>query len=101
MEAASMVTGQRRSIRNLEELIPEIELDRKLDSFAPSVFWLFERMLEIVCFVPNMQVDNNRLINFDKRRFAYNLIDNITSVSNVQTYELDTSSLPYSFPPKP
>ncbi|KAI9864030.1 MAG: rho GTPase-activating protein [Trichoglossum hirsutum] len=101
IEAASMVTGQRRPIHNLEELIPEIELDRKLDSFAPSVFWLFERMLEIVCFVPNMQVDNNRLINFDKRRFAYNLIDNITKVSNSQAYERSTSSLPYSFPPKP
>ncbi|KAH0544900.1 hypothetical protein FGG08_000980 [Glutinoglossum americanum] len=101
IEAASMVTGQRRPIHNLEELIPEIELDRKLESFAPSVFWLFERMLEIVCFVPNMQVDNNRLINFDKRRFAYNLIDNITKMPFMQTHELSTGSLPYSFPPKP
>ncbi|KAI9782342.1 MAG: rho GTPase-activating protein [Geoglossum umbratile] len=98
VEAASQVTGQRRPIQNLEELVPEIELERKLDSFAPSVFWLFERMLEIVCFVPNMQVDNNRLINFDKRRFAFNLIDNITKV---QTHNLNPGALPYSFPPKP
>jgi GTPase-activating protein BEM2 len=101
VEAASLVTGQRRPIQNLEELVPEIELERKLDSFAPSVFWLFERMLEIVCFVPNMQVDNNRLINFDKRRFAFNLIDNITKVPNPQKYDSSTDSLPYSFPPKP
>jgi hypothetical protein len=47
---------------------------------TPCVGWMIERMLEIVCYVPNMSVENSSLINFDKRRYVYNLISNITEM---------------------
>ena len=41
-----------------------------------------ERMLEIACYVPNMSLESTRLINFDKRRYIFNLISNIVPTSD-------------------
>ena len=49
-------------------------------ALTPCVGWMIERMMEIVCYVPNMSVENPSLINFDKRRYIYNLITNITDM---------------------
>lgn len=46
-------------------------------SITPCAGWVLERLLEIVCYVPNMSVEHPDLINFDKRRYAYNLVKNI------------------------
>lgn len=50
-----------------------------LQPMTPCPGWITERFCEIVCFVPNMSVEQSNLINFDKRRYAYNFIMNILS----------------------
>lgn len=70
------------SANTLDDITPEIPISLLKKStankaFTPCIGWVLERMLEIVCYVPNMSVENGRLINFDKRRYAYNLIVNI------------------------
>ncbi|KAG7899029.1 hypothetical protein KL935_004037 [Ogataea polymorpha] len=61
------------SLDSLEQLIPQTTTVKVL----PCPGWLAERMLEIACFIPNKAVENTNLINFDKRRFAYNCVSNI------------------------
>ncbi|KAG7890404.1 hypothetical protein KL908_004241 [Ogataea polymorpha] len=61
------------SLDSLEQLIPQTTTVKVL----PCPGWLAERMLEIACFIPNKEVENTNLINFDKRRFAYNCVSNI------------------------
>ncbi|CAB4373250.1 unnamed protein product [Rhizophagus irregularis] len=50
----------------IEDLHPNFAL-------VPCVGWLFERMLEICCNVPDMSFESEKLINYDKRRYVYNL----------------------------
>lgn len=40
--------------------------------------WIIERFLEIVGCVPSVSIENHTLINFDKRRYAYNLVKNMS-----------------------
>ncbi|CAG8472810.1 22470_t:CDS:2, partial [Racocetra persica] len=42
-------------------------------ALVPCIGWLFERMLEICCNVPDISFDTEKLINYDKRRYVYNL----------------------------
>ncbi|RIA95407.1 hypothetical protein C1645_802989 [Glomus cerebriforme] len=42
-------------------------------ALVPCIGWLFERMLEICCNVPDMSFESEKLINYDKRRYVYNL----------------------------
>ncbi|CAG8444185.1 2318_t:CDS:2, partial [Cetraspora pellucida] len=42
-------------------------------ALVPCIGWLFERMLEICCNVPDISFDTEKLINYDKRRYLYNL----------------------------
>ena len=51
-------------------------------TLAPCLGWIMERMLEIACYVPNMSLESTRLINFDKRRYIFNLISNIAPASD-------------------
>ena len=46
-------------------------------TLTPCLGWIMERMLEIACYVPNMSLESTRLINFDKRRYVFNLLSNI------------------------
>lgn len=72
--------GSGALVETLEQVIPKsVGLLSNNLPMTPCVGWLIERMLEIVCYVPNMLVENNRLINFDKRRYVYNLINNFTN----------------------
>ncbi|RGB34098.1 hypothetical protein C1646_165167 [Rhizophagus diaphanus] len=50
----------------IEDLHPNFAL-------VPCVGWLFERMLEICCNVPDISFESEKLINYDKRRYVYNL----------------------------
>ncbi|CAG8774184.1 14813_t:CDS:1, partial [Acaulospora morrowiae] len=43
-------------------------------AIVPCIGWLFERMLEICCNIPDMSFESEKLINYDKRRYVYNLI---------------------------
>ncbi|KAF8248742.1 hypothetical protein K440DRAFT_583210 [Wilcoxina mikolae CBS 423.85] len=77
---AKLACGSVSSYETLEQVIPHtvpgVIPSRPLTT---SVGWMIERLLEIVCHVPNMVVENNRLINFDKRRYVYNFINNFTN----------------------
>ncbi|CEP63049.1 GTPase-activating protein BEM2 LALA0_S07e01266g [Lachancea lanzarotensis] len=57
-----------------------VEFDESLVSksknLTPCPGWLITRLLEISQFVPNMSIENSRMINFDKRRFVNNVITN-------------------------
>ncbi|ANB14518.1 Bem2p [Sugiyamaella lignohabitans] len=73
------------SFASLEMFVPVIRGENLVFSgskqpLSPCVGWTIERMFEIVCYVPNMSVENSSLINFDKRRFIYNLITNVSEM---------------------
>lgn len=73
------------SVNSLDSMIPDISpsLLKKTNAekaYTPCVGWLMERMLEIVCFIPNMSLENTRLVNFDKRRYIYNFVVNISDM---------------------
>ena len=51
-------------------------------TLTPCLGWIMERMLEIACYVPNMSLESTRLINFDKRRYIFNLLSNIVPASD-------------------
>ena len=59
---------------NRKSTAPEFTVTQTL---TPCLGWIIERMLEIACYVPNMSLESTRLINFDKRRYIFNLISNI------------------------
>ena len=75
---------------------PELGVTRTL---TPCLGWIMERMMEIACYVPNMSLESTRLINFDKRRYIFNLISNIVPGSDTLDLEntLDQSLPPNTF----
>lgn len=81
------------SANSIESIVPDIPislLKRSINEYdgtyeglkplTPCVGWLVERMLEAVCYIPNMCIENPKLINFDKRRYIYNLVVNIMNM---------------------
>jgi hypothetical protein len=74
------------TIDDVLELLPNFEVDDLsedlADTLTPCVGWFIERLLEISNYVPNMSIENSKLINFDKRRFAYNCISNIIDMKS-------------------
>lgn len=58
----------------------ELLTEESHKELIPCIGWIIERMLEIVCYVPSMSVENVSLINFDKRRYIYNLVSNVTEM---------------------
>ena len=66
-------------------------------TLTPCLGWVMERMLEIACYVPNMSLESTRLINFDKRRYIFNLISNIIPASDyLDPSESVDQPLPYN-----
>ncbi|AOW07983.1 hypothetical protein B0I72DRAFT_141923 [Yarrowia lipolytica] len=65
---------------SLESIIPYVDGQLQNKPLTPCVGWLIERMLEASCHVPNMCVETPKLINFDKRRYAYNLVGNVCDI---------------------
>jgi len=68
-------------------------------TLTPCLGWIMERMLEIACYVPNMSLESTRLINFDKRRYIFNLISNIVPAPDTFDFldPTDQSIPPNSF----
>lgn len=80
------LVGPITQIDSIEQITPSLppgEDRMNPRPLMPCAGWLIERMLEIICYVPNMLVESNRLINFDKRRFVYNLVNNLTHPNKV------------------
>ncbi|CCH41556.1 GTPase-activating protein [Wickerhamomyces ciferrii] len=83
--SASTLNSNVDSWDDLTQLLPNFDvedLDNNLKGgLTPCVGWFIERLMEISCFVPNMSIENSKLINFDKRRFTYNCITNIVDMN--------------------
>jgi hypothetical protein len=80
--------------KSIKDLHPNFAL-------VPCVGWLFERMLEICCNVPDMSFESEKLINYDKRRYVYNLTQifvrlqhELTELSQVINPSVDVRCLP-------
>ncbi|KAL6945388.1 hypothetical protein ACO0QE_002840 [Hanseniaspora vineae] len=61
-----------------ERIVRFVEHDgiNKRKNLTPCPGWFINRLLEISQFVPNMSIENSKLINFDKRRFLNNMVSN-------------------------
>lgn len=66
------------------DLLPNLDVDDLTEELrgplTPCCGWFTERLMEIANFVPNMSIENSKLINFDKRRFTYNCVSNIADM---------------------
>ncbi|CCF56539.1 hypothetical protein KAFR_0B02410 [Kazachstania africana CBS 2517] len=69
-----LISIDNHHIRRFLELDNVFSTKTKNLSTCPG--WFIGRLLEISQFVPNMSINNSKLINFDKRRFTNNLISN-------------------------
>lgn len=49
-------------------------------ALTPCVGWVMERMLEVINWIPDMSLDNPHLINFDKRRFVYSFVCQLSDI---------------------
>ncbi|EWC47010.1 hypothetical protein DRE_03772 [Drechslerella stenobrocha 248] len=79
--AGELSTGRNSDLDTLQNVVPVLSEETK--SQGPMTVcpcWLLDRMLEIICNVPNMLIENSRLINFDKRRYVFNLVSNFFDV---------------------
>ncbi|EPS38263.1 hypothetical protein H072_7940 [Dactylellina haptotyla CBS 200.50] len=79
--AGELATGRNSDLDTLQNVIPILNEESK--AYGPMTVcpsWLLDRMLEIICNVPNMLIENSRLINFDKRRYVFNLVSNFFDV---------------------
>lgn len=52
----------------------------KPKNLCPCPGWFIGRLLEISQFVPNMSIENSKMINFDKRRFVNNIVVNFNEL---------------------
>ena len=65
----------------LVELLPDTSATPlQSATIVPCAAWLCERLLEIACYVPDVSSGNPELLNFDKKRYIYNLIVNLDLV---------------------
>lgn len=66
---------------SLESMLP---LDVKTPMINLSICpgWVMNRIMEIVCFVPNMDADFGNLLNFDKCKLVYDLVSQIVSTAD-------------------
>ncbi|KAK9451389.1 uncharacterized protein V1518DRAFT_8378 [Limtongia smithiae] len=83
-------------VDTLESIIPTLPTDEKSQmhsstvgsgiesstpkTLTPCMGWIFERIFEIICFFPNMSLDNPAMVNFDKPRYIYNFLSNIVDI---------------------
>lgn len=61
-------------------------------NFCPCPGWFIGRLLEISQLVPNMSIENSKLINFDKRRFTFNLVLNYQQLLQTNDVDLNIQS---------
>ncbi|OLL25413.1 GTPase-activating protein BEM2/IPL2 [Neolecta irregularis DAH-3] len=75
---------QGRVADTLTEVLPLVSDNAPItkELLVPCVGWTLERMLEIACYVPDMSIENTRLVNFDKRRYVFNLVNNLIRQEN-------------------
>lgn len=80
---------------SLEDILPnDLKTIEKNLNLSVCPGWILSRIIEIVSFVPNMDVDNTNLINFDKSRFVHTSIMNILDLRKVK---METNSSGFEF----
>lgn len=65
-------------LRTVYDLLPPTPED--LQQSHPNVacpVWLVDRMLEIVCYIPDSSAHDSQLANLEKRRYIYDLLQNL------------------------
>lgn len=71
-------TDEEWSCDKLADMLPKLTqyesatIQPEALSICPG--WILSRLVELACFVPNMDIDNTALINFNKNRFVYNCV---------------------------
>ncbi|KAK9484975.1 hypothetical protein V1527DRAFT_441962 [Lipomyces starkeyi] len=100
-EAARDVGRDVQQVHLLEDIIPQYESDDNAteqtemwEPLTPCMGWIFERILEIVCYVPNMAVANPRMVNFDKQRYIYNYLSNVLDTKPLKRSVVSESEEP-------
>ncbi|CDK25634.1 unnamed protein product [Kuraishia capsulata CBS 1993] len=87
------------AVGSLQDLLPA-EIPTEFTSGSTLTAcpgWLLERLVEIAYYIPNMSVENTNLINFDKRRFAYNCVSNIVDMVALQNRDYSDDTVDFSF----
>ncbi|KAK9236168.1 hypothetical protein V1525DRAFT_231081 [Lipomyces kononenkoae] len=100
-EAAREVGKDIQQVNFLEDIIPKFVADDNMaehnESWEPLTIcmgWIFERILEIVCYVPNMAVSNPSMVNFDKQRYIYNFLSNVLDTQPSKRSNISVSEEP-------
>lgn len=89
-------SGGELNCERLDEMLPILNdyeltaIDTKPLSICPG--WFLNALVELACFIPNMDIANTSLINFDKNRFVYNCV---LKIHNLQS-TMNLSGSPYS-----
>lgn len=73
-----ILVGLDDKIRLLSECDTSQSENPKVLCLCPG--WLISRLLEISQFMPNMSLENSKLINFDKRRFVNNIVNDYIGI---------------------
>lgn len=99
IQAASALKDQPiQTINEVLGLLPSFEVADLSEGLkrplTPCIGWFVERLLEISNYVPNMSIENSKLINFDKRRFTYNCISNIIDMNSTNNSNDEANNKP-------
>lgn len=100
--AVNMNEGENVSLDNLELMLPkltEYQINSIQNSGSLSICpgWIVGRIVEIACFVPNMDVENTLLVNFDKNRFIHHCILKICGLQHKLKKNISPYSTRFSF----
>ncbi|KTW30940.1 uncharacterized protein T551_01492 [Pneumocystis jirovecii RU7] len=79
--------GLNGQVEDLVSVIPQVTINKSC-SFTPCIGWVFEHLLKIVFYIPNV-VGNSQHINFIKQIFIYDFILHIINTSNSMTLKTD------------
>ncbi|KAF9438289.1 rho GTPase-activating protein [Entomortierella beljakovae] len=95
-----VASGRTNSVETLEDVLVLHREREKLSQgssiqtasqeLAPAIGWLIERMLETCCYVRDMSYESPLLVNFDKRRYIYDLIQTYTKKQDHLRNEIKT-----------
>ncbi|KAF9165179.1 rho GTPase-activating protein [Actinomortierella ambigua] len=74
--------------------LPRLAQATAHEGLIPSVGWLIERMIEACCYARDMSYESSILVNFDKRRYIFDLVQVFVQQQQV----LDQTSVPVAQP---
>lgn len=100
IKAGKRHNAQAAVFNNLEEMLPE-SVEKLGTGLSVCPGWILSRIIEIVSFVPNMDIDNTGLVNFDKLRFVHTSVLRMLALPGAELEGLGMEFLsglvPYNF----